>query len=246
MGEKINSENSISIQGNGNKLLILNLEFFKKIKSFQLFAFLKKRFFTKKIEIKLDDKYQPTSMKELEKQVDLIISYVLNRKEFEINIFSPKYEVKLKEQSKNLEIKNFYVQLIAEKNEKLSNLSFRMKEFISISVKKKIFHTSDLRLILIGIVERLGFYSNQPQGTTKIDIFNVNKDFACSIHLTKTEVATLDVPFFDLQFSGYNIYDLPYDIRLKKVFPSIIEEFFYQKLDIKDIEKYLYLKIGLG
>lgn len=246
MGEKINSENSISIQGNGNKLLILNLEFFKKIKSFQLFAFLKKRFFTKKIEIKLDDKYQPISMKELEKQVDLIISYVLNRKEFEINIFSPKYEVKLKEQSKNLEIKNFYVQLIAEKNERLSNLSFRMKEFISISVKKKIFDTSDLRLILIGIVERLGFYSNQPQGTTKIDIFNVNNDFACSIHLTKTEVATLDVTFFDLQFSGYNIYDLPYDIRLKKVFPSIIEEFFYQKLDIKDIEKYLYLKIGLG
>lgn len=246
MGEKINSENSISIQGNGNNLLILNSELFKKVNLFQYFVSLKKRFFTKKIEIKLDDTYQPTSIEELEKQVDLIISYVLNRKEFEINIVSSKYETQRQKQSNSLEVINFYVQAISEKNDRLSNLSFRMKEFISISVKKKIFHTSDLRLILIGIVERLGFYSNQPQGTRKIDIFNVNQDFACSIRLSKTEVETLSMPLLDLQFSGYDIYDLPYDIRLKKVFPSIIEEFFYQKSDIKDIEKYLYLKIGLG
>ena len=246
MGEKINSENSINIQGNGNNLLILNSELFKKVNFFQYFVSLKKQFFIKKIEIKLDDKYRPLSVEELEKQVDLIIFYILNKKEFKINVVSSQYETQRQKQSNSLEVINFYVQAISEKNDRLSNLSFRMKEFIGISVKKKIFHTSDLRLILIGIVERLGFYSNQPQGTTKIDIFNVNKDFACSIHLTKTEVATLDVTFFDLQFSGYNIYDLPYDIRLKKVFPSIIEEFFYQKLDIKDIEKYLYLKIGLG
>lgn len=248
MGEKINSENSINVQGNGNNLWILNSELLKKVNLFRYFVFLKKRFFTKKIEIKLDDTYQSTSIEELEKQVDLIIFYILNRKEFEINIASSKYEAELKKHSKNLEIKNFFVKAISEKKEKLDALSFCMKEFLNVAIEKSLLTLDDLKLIAIGMIERLGFYSNFPQGTQKIDIFTSSQDFGCYMHLTQNEVEALrlNLPLLDMPLPGYDIYDLPRDIRLKKAFPAIIQEFFYRKLDIKDIEKYLYLKIGLG
>ncbi len=246
MRQKINSENTISIAGDGNKVFILNSEFLKKMTLLRPFVCLKKRFFVKGIRIELDEKYSPISIEELEKQVDLIIFYILNRKEFEINIASSKYEVELKKHSKNLEIKNFFVKAISEKKEKLDALSFCMKEFLNVAIEKSLLTLDDLKLIAIGMIERLVFDNNFPQGSGKIDVFTTSQDFGCSIYLTQIDVQALNMSLLDLQFSGYDIYDLPRDIRLKKAFPAIIQEFFYQKLDINDIEKYLYLKIGLG
>lgn len=246
MEQKINSENTISIAGNGNKIFILNSDFFKKMALLHPFVCLKKRFFVKKISIELDKKYSPISIKELEKQIDLIIFYILNSIEFEINIVSSKYEAELKKHSKNLEIKNFFVKAISEKKETLSALSFRMKEFFSVTVKKRLLNLDDLKLIMIGMIERLKFDCIFPQGSERIRIFKASQDFSCDICLTQPEVEILNISLLDLQFSGYDIYDLPREIRLKKAFPAIIQEFFYQRLDIKDIEKYLYLKIGLG
>lgn len=246
MGQKINSENTINMIGNSNKLIIENSKSSKKIDLLQNFIFFKNRFLVKKISIKLDEKYSPISIKKLEKQVDLIIFYILNSKEFEINIVSSKYEAELKKHSKNLDRKNFFLKAISEKREELSTLSFRMKEFLNVAIKKTLLNLDDLKLIAIGMIERLKFDDTSPQGSQKIDIFKASQDFGCSVQLTQVDVEALTMSLFDLQFSGYDIYDLPRDIRLKKAFPAIIQEFFYQKLDIKDIKKYLYLKISHG
>jgi hypothetical protein len=47
-------------------------------------------------------------------------------------------------------------------------------------------------------------------------------------------------------FGGYDIYDLPYEVRFKKAIPAILEEFSCRKLELGELKKYLYLKIGLG
>lgn len=206
-----------------------------------------------KFTIQLNEKNDIPDSNKLLEQIDLIIDRLLDDKAIDIILTSLKYQKEYAENS-SMEVKNFFKREIKSNNEKLTKVSKILNTFLPYAIQNRLFEIGSFRIIFLGLIDRIGFYTRSLTAYTRIDLYNRELKFGTYIHLSENELNPLKdnfekhtgLSFNNFIDSGYDIYDLPTNIRFSKAIPAILEEFFYRDYSINDIRKYLSLKIGLG
>ncbi|MDO9208819.1 MAG: hypothetical protein Q7T91_11265 [Sulfuricurvum sp.] len=247
---KVNSENSLAISGDNNTIIIQSgSELIQDTNSILSSS----NTLSEKFIIELNENNTIIDRKELSEKIDSIIESLLDDNAIEIILTSLKFQ-KEYIASEFKEIKNQYKSYIKNNELKLKNIAEILNEFIPYAIRNRLFTISQIKLIFIGITDRIDFYSHSLSEYTKIDIYDHRLKFGTYIHLDKNELKSLSdrfesemgISFCNFINSGYDIHDLPTDLKYTKAIPAILEEFFYKKYPIEDIKKYLSPEIGLG
>lgn len=241
---KINSENNLSISGNCNNVTIINSEINKEqLTTKPLTPTLSNQEFA----IKLDENNFIIDKNKLSEEIDIIIGHILDDEIIKISIFSKKYQNEY-EQCDSIEVKNIFKSYIKRNIKTLKKYEEIINNFLPFAINNELFLVDSLKMIFIGLIERISLYRTNGivSDYTKIDIFNDKKDFYTNIFLDHKELESIKIPIQSLMFSGYDIHDLTYDITYFKAIPSILYEFFSREYKIEEIKKYLSLNIGLG
>lgn len=247
---KINSENSLAILGNDNTIIIHNGS--EVIKDSNLISS-PSIVISEKFLIELDENNSIPNRKELSEQIDSIIEAILDDKVIEVILTSSKFQ-KEYNAFESKEVKNQYKSYIKNNDLKLKNIAEILSIFIPYAISNRLFTIMQIKLIFIGVIDRIDFYNHLLSDYTKIDIYDYRLKFGTYIHLDQNELKPLSdrfesamgISFSNFINSGYDIHDLPADLKYTKAIPAILEEFFYRKYSIEDIKKYLSPEIGLG
>lgn len=208
--------------------------------------------FTKKLIITLNEKNRIIDKKQYIDVINLIINYKLHNKNYELIVESKKYQAQLQEaqRAKNLEVYNILKSYTILNNKWLTEYKNTLQEFIIEQVINNYIPPYNIKDVTIGLVEASLLNSNTT-GLTKIDLATNNQDFCCRIFLTKDERNILD-EHIDIPISimyidyGYDIWDLPFNLVYEKAIPSIIYELYSREKSLKNLQKYMSLKIGIG
>ncbi|MGD9553087.1 MAG: hypothetical protein AB7D96_05585 [Arcobacteraceae bacterium] len=208
--------------------------------------------FTKKLTITLNEKNRIIDKKQYSDIIDLMINYQLDNKNYELTVKSKKYQIQLQEaqKAKNLEAYNILKSYTISNNKWLNEYKNTLNEFIIEQVKNNYIPPRNIKDVAIGLVETC-FHESNTTGLTKIDLATKNQDFSCIIFLTEEERKMLDehieIPISIMYINyGYDIWDLPFNLVYKKAIPSIIYELYRREKSLKNLQKYRYLKIGIG
>lgn len=209
-------------------------------------------FFTKKLTITLNEKNRIINKKQYNDIIDKMINYQLHNKNFELIVKSKKYKAQLQEaqKTKNLEAYNILKSYTLSNNKWLNEYKNTLREFIIEQVKNNYIPSHNIKDVAIGLVEA-SLHESNTTGLTKIDLATKSQDFSCRIFLTKDERNMLD-KHIDIPISimyidyGYDIWDLPFNLVYEKAIPSIIYKLYSREKSLKNLQKYMYLKIGIG
>jgi len=181
-----------------------------------------------------------------------MIYYQLHNKNYELIVKSKKYQNQLQEaqKAKNLEASNILKSYIISNNKWLDEYGNTLKEFIIEQVKNNYIPSHNIKDVVIGLVQA-SFLESNTTGLTKIDLATEKQDFSCRIFLTESERNMLseqiDIPISVMYINyGYDIWDLPSNLIYKKAIPAIIYELFTREKNLQNLQKYMYLKIGIG
>lgn len=247
---KVNSENTLAISGDHNTIIIQSgSELIHDTNSILSSS----NILSEKFLIELNENNSIIDRKELSEKIDSIIESLLDDNVIEIILTSLKYQ-KEYNAFESKEVKNQYKSYIKNNNLKLKNIAEILNVFIPYAISNRLFTIMQIKLIFIGVIDRIDFYSHSLSDYTKIDIYDDRLKFGTYIHLDRNEIKPLSdrfesemgISFSNFINSGYDIHDLPADLKYTKAIPAILEEFFYKKYLIEDIKKYLNPKIGLG
>lgn len=208
--------------------------------------------FTKKLTITLNEKNRIIDKKQYNDIIDLMINHQLHNKNYELTVKSKKYQAQLQEaqKNKNLEAYNILKSYTISNNKWLDEYKNTLQEFIIEQVKNNYIPSYNIKDVAVGLVEA-SLHESNTTGLTKIDLATKNQDFSCRIFLTKNERNILD-EHIDIPLSimyidyGYDIWDLPFNLVYEKAIPSIIYELYSREKSLKNLQKYMYLKIGIG
>lgn len=209
-------------------------------------------FFIKKITITLNEQNRIVNIKQYNDLINLMINYQLHNKDYELIVHSNKYQAQLMESQKvkNLEAYNILKSYKISNDKWIDEYKNTLHEFIIEQVKNNYIPPQYIKDVAVGLVEA-SLPNSNITGLTKIDLATKNQDFSSRIFLTQDERNILekhiDIPISVMYIHyGYDIWDLPSNVIYEKAIPSIIYELYRREKSLKDLSKYLTLKIGIG